>query len=290
MTRRALPLLLLLAACGDNQTTPLERQPYDPDEPEDVGQGSDTDKIPPLTCVPNLDGRIDAAELTEALGVPVSYIISPPGQERAVDLSGAVTDSGQRRWDWAQDLAQDRVWTVQAAPITGRWYADRFPGADFVLPTGPATGLEAVYQRDDQALRLMGLASADEDPPDGQTLLPYLEPVALYRFPLQPGDEWITTAEVQGGTLLGLPYAAKDTYEVTVDAAGELLLPDLAFAPVLRVRQKVTLAPSVGRSVSTRQVSFLFECFGEVARATSRIDEPDEDFTTAAEVRRLGLE
>ena len=45
----------------------------------------------------------------------------------------------------------------------------------------------------------------------------------------------------------------------------------------------------MGASVSRRQVSFLFECFGEVARATSRDDEQAVDFTTAAEVRRLGM-
>jgi hypothetical protein len=39
-----------------------------------------------------------------------------------------------------------------------------------------------------------------------------------------------------------------------------------------------------------RQTSWFFECFGEVARAKSRTDEPNEDFTVAAEVRRLSLE
>jgi hypothetical protein len=35
--------------------------------------------------------------------------------------------------------------------------------------------------------------------------------------------------------------------------------------------------------------SFLFECFGEVAHAESRIDEPNADFTTAATLRRFAL-
>jgi hypothetical protein len=38
-----------------------------------------------------------------------------------------------------------------------------------------------------------------------------------------------------------------------------------------------------------RQVGFLFECLGEVTRATSKLNEPDENFTTASELRRLGL-
>jgi hypothetical protein len=37
----------------------------------------------------------------------------------------------------------------------------------------------------------------------------------------------------------------------------------------------------------TRQDSYLFECFGEVARATSQPNETSDDFTTAAEVRRF---
>jgi hypothetical protein len=290
MKRVWLLLALALAGCGDNQSTPLERQPYVPADPSDVGRGADGDSLDPLTCVPNLDGQIDADELVEALGVPVSYLISQPGQERQVDLVGQVNDQGARVWDWSEDRADDRVLKVEAASIEGRWYEDSFPGASFVLPSDVDGALEAVYLRDEQALRLMGVASAQEEPPEGQTLLVYREPVALYRFPLAPGDEWVTTGEVSGGVLLGLPYAGRDVYEVKIDGAGELRLPDLTFTQALRVRQKVTLEPSVGRSVSTRQVSFLFECFGEVARATSRNDEPEEDFSVASELRRLGLE
>jgi hypothetical protein len=46
----------------------------------------------------------------------------------------------------------------------------------------------------------------------------------------------------------------------------------------------------VGPSVITQQSSWLFECFGEVARATSAVGETNPDFTTAAEVRRLSLQ
>lgn len=290
MNKLWLLLVLGAAGCGANETTPLERQPYVPADPADVGRGGDGETISPLTCVPNLDGQIDADELVEAFGVPVSYLISQPGQERQVDLGGQVNDQGVRVWDWSEDRADDRVLKVEAASIEGRWYEDSFPGASFVLPSDVDGTVEGIYQRDDEALRLMGVASAQEEPPQGQTLLVYQEPVALYRFPLKPGDEWITVGQVSNGVLLGLPYAGRDVYEVKVDGSGELRLPDLTFTQALRVRQKVTLEPSVGRSVSTRQVSFLFECFGEVARATSRNDEPEEDFSVASELRRLGLE
>jgi hypothetical protein len=41
--------------------------------------------------------------------------------------------------------------------------------------------------------------------------------------------------------------------------------------------------------VGKRTTLFLFECFGEVARAESRPDEASPDFTTAAYLRRFAL-
>jgi hypothetical protein len=57
---------------------------------------------------------------------------------------------------------------------------------------------------------------------------------------------------------------------------------------VHRVRTKVTVEPTVGATVVRRQTSFFAECFGEVARVTSADGETNEDFTSAAELRRLG--
>ena len=74
-----------------------------------------------------------------------------------------------------------------------------------------------------------------------------------------------------------------------MDAAGRLELTDLTFTQALRVRTRVTGVPAVGASVSRRQVSWMFECFGEVARAVSLDNEPQEDFTTTSELRRRGL-
>ena len=79
------------------------------------------------------------------------------------------------------------------------------------------------------------------------------------------------------------------TYTISDDATGEVILPDLTFTQAHRIRQKVTINPAAGQTVVTYQTSFYFECFGEVARATSQVNETNPDFTTAAEVRRLGL-
>jgi hypothetical protein len=63
----------------------------------------------------------------------------------------------------------------------------------------------------------------------------------------------------------------------------------LLFDPTLRVRTSAVRRPSSGGMTSRRQTLWLFECFGEVARAESRVDEPNADFTSAAYLRRFAL-
>lgn len=279
---RTLPIALLLLACGQN-VTPL------PDRPT---YGSPDAGV--LSCVPNLDGRIDPSELEAAIGVPVSLLVSPAGVERPVALSGQVVGE-QRVWDFATDYADSALVRVEAASLEGTWFEAEFPddgapGTRFVTPIDPGGTTLGVYRKNDEALSLLGVASAEPDPPEGRTLLVYETPIALYRFPIEVGAAHVSTGEVSGGTLRGLPYAGRDIYEVEVRASGRVELPDLAFDQALRVDVRVTVEPAVGAATSRRQVSFLFECFGEVARATSRPDETAIDFTTAAELRRLSLE
>lgn len=274
---------LLLGACGDNRTFPM-REPYRPGEPG------------PLDCVPNLDGRIDAEELAPALGVRVGLLVSPAGTERMVDLVGAVIDE-RRVWDLSLDYADDQLARLSASALEEHWFADDFAvvtaglgGETFVSPVDAGARVLGVYHHDAQALSLLGTASAVMDPPEGRTLLVYEAPVALYRFPIAAGAEHVSVGEVRGGIFRGLPYAGRDTYEVRAVAAGRLELPDLSFTQAQRVDVRVTVAPAAGATTTQRQTSFLFECFGEVARATSAVGESNADFTAAAELRRLSLE
>jgi hypothetical protein len=271
-----LPCIVLLA-CGDNLTHPAQHDPYDAAAQQ------------PLGCVPNLDGRIDPAELQTAFGVPITYLVSPAGQTRAVDVAGTVSMAGTREWDWSSEVASDQVMTLVAEQLEGKWYASHFAAGQFVTPMDAGHSIEAVYRRDDEAIWLLGLASVQQDPPEGRTLMVYNAAVALYRFPITPGVEYVSTGTVENGFIRGLPYAAKDIYEVKFDAAGTLRLPSLTFEQAIRARTRVTIQPAVGASTSQRQVSFLFECFGEVARATSAAGEQNEDFGEAVEVRRIGL-
>lgn len=265
--RAALALPILAAACGENLTPPPTA-------------------TPPLVtgCVPDLDGALTAAELPLLLDTPAAFLFT---DDATVDLAGD-GDGDTRRWDWSDERIDDRAVDVTAAALDAQWYAPMFPGGRFVA-AGPA-GLDGIYARDDAAVYLLGVASPAADPPGGRTLLRYDTPIAVLRFPLAEGDAWTERATITGGTLSGLPYNGADTYAFAADAAGELHLPYVRFTHALRLRTLVTSTPAVGGvSTTRRQVSFWFECFGEIGRATSRANEPAEDFTTAEELRRFAL-
>lgn len=265
---------LLLEACGPNLTA----------LPDDSQIPTDDDGS--FTCLPNLDGRIEAHEMPAVLDRSVSFFVSPSGQSVPVDVEGAVGDSGIRQWDWSTDSETDRVVDRTAHDLQGRWFETTFPTAEFTLPLDADGTIDAVYSKDSNALWLHGLASREEA--DG-TLLPYDEPVALLRFPLEPGRSWTSVGRVSAGTFTGFAYAGTDMYEMSVDALGHLDLPEILFTQVHRLRARTTVQPDVGTAIVTYQTQFLFECFGEVGRATSSVGETSENFTTAAEMRRYKL-
>ena len=271
--------VLACAGCSDNETPPALHAAYD------GGVGS------PLPCVPNLDGKIESRELVPQVGIPATYLVSPSGKDRNVDVVGATNPQGKLAWNFGADLADDQVAKLAAQRIDGKWYAASFAAVAnpviVALDVGGRT--EGVYTQDDAGFFLHGVASVTAAPPEGQTLLVYSQKITLYQFPLAPGAAWTSVAEVKNGMLRGLPFASRDTYEVKVDGAGELGLPDFILTQALRVRTNVTIAPSAGQVTTQRQVGFLFECLGEVTRATSKLNEPEENFTVASELRRLGL-
>lgn len=266
--RRALAALALglAPACADNVTPAPTATP-----------------TPPLGCLPDLDGTLTAAEVPVVLGVPLDYYV---GANVNVDIAGA--GSGDtRRWDWSEERAADDVEATIADGLGTRWYAGLFPGGQFVAPA--AGGLDGIYAKDDQGVYLLGLASPT-DAMATKTVLRYAAPVAVLRFPLTEGARWTEVGTITGGTLNGLPYNGTDTYELAADARGELHLPYVRFVDALRVRTLVTSRPAIGGGATTRrQVGFWAECFGEVGRATSRPNEPSDDFTTAEAQRRLAI-
>ena len=268
---------LVLSACQDNVTTLPQAAAYEAGAPT------------PLACVPNLDGKIESAELAPAFGVAARYLVNPQGQSRTIDLQGRVDQGGARLWDYSTPFTDDRVATITAEKPDDKWFAASFPGAEFVAPVDLGARTVGIYARTNEEIRLLGLASADAAPAEGKTLMVYDPPVVLYKLPLVAGAKHTSVGTVKNVTFRGQPYAGRDTYEVSVDASGKLALPDINFTQVLRVRTTVTVEPIAGTKTVQRQVGFYFECFGEVARATSVQNEPAEDFSNVAELRRLGL-
>jgi hypothetical protein len=271
-------LLLALAACAAcqaNQTHVDQHAPYE------AGVSA------PLACVPNLDGVIDSTELAPVLGLGVQYLVSPAGESRPVNVAGGQDAQGHLAWDFGTDYADDQVATIAASALQGKWYASSFPNGQFAAPFDAGDTLEAVYAQDDAGLYLQGLASTQQNPAEGQTLFVYQTPVTLYVFPLQAGTTWTSTGVVRGGTVRGLPYDGQDSYQGRDVATGQLILPAYTFQQAHRLSFVVTTTPAAGENVVTRQDSYLFECFGEMARATSQPNEMSDDFTTAAEVRRF---
>ena len=263
------PLLVAafgLAGCADNVTPAPTASP-----------------TPPVACLPDLDGTLTAAEVPVVLDTPLDYYV---GTGVTIDVAG--DGSGDtRRWDWSDERAADTIEATVAGALGTRWYAGLFPGGQFVSPG--AGGLDGIYAKDDQGVYLLGLASPTDAAPT-KTVLRYTTPVAVLRFPLTEGARWTEVGTITGGTLNGLPYMGTDTYELGADARGELHLPYVRFVDALRVRVRVVSAPAIGGVMTTRrQVGFWSECFGEVGRATSRANEPADDFTTADSQRRLAI-
>ena len=258
--RRA-ALVLLVAACGTNETP----QPA---------------PVPTLPqCVPNRDGQITADELPIALGATLAYYA---GTNRQVDLTphGGIYDLSQERPD-------DTVVAVGPVALGPQWYAASFPAGRFVVDAGG--GLDGIYHQDAAALWLDGTASQQMGA--SSTLIVYPEPLPVLRFPLADGEAWTATADLPTGTRIdGLPFVGSDTLSVDVSAGARLDVPYVQFSPILRVRTLATRTPSTGSPVVTKRTTlFMFECFGEVARAESNPDEPNADFTSAALLRRFAL-
>lgn len=248
--------LLVIGACGTNQT------------PQPALDAS----LP--ACLPNRDGVIDESELPIALGATVNYYAA---NDRDVSLGGTT-------WDLSVENG-DPVVAIGPTALKDQWYASQFSSGQFVVPSGD---LDGVYHQDSQALWLDGLASQAEGAQ--KTLIRYAQPLPVLRFPIQSGDAYSTTTALVDSTVSGLPFVGTDKLDVSITGDGKLLVPYVEFSPVLKVQTLATRTPSTGTPVVTKRTTiFMFECFGEIARAESRTDESNPEFTKAAYLRRFAL-
>lgn len=265
---RAAPIFALalalapLAACEANLT---------PQPVVDASLGS---------CVPNRDGIIDESELPIALGATLDFYA---GSNRSVTLAPSATGV----YDLAKLYPDDSVVAVGPVQLGSQWYASQFPMGQFAVDAGG--GLDGIYHQDATALWLDGQASQAENPPAGKTLVMYANPIPILRFPLHDGETYSTTEALVNTTIDGLPLQGTDEVDADVALGAELDVPYVQFSPILRVRTNSIRTPSTGGAVNKRVTLFMFECFGEVARAESNANEPDPDFTNAAYLRRFAL-
>lgn len=235
-----------------------------------------------LGCSANKDGVITRAEVPLAAGLHATFRTAKSATWSTAGTSNA---DGSRTWDLSKELTGDQSLLVETQPLDGKWFAGDFAGATYVsyLTPDPWLGdMVGVFEVTVDALLLRGVAS----PADGaqKTLEVYSPGAALLKFPLKDGASWGTSATISG-SLKGMPYSYYEVYESKVDAHGSLATPFATF-DVLRVKTKLTRTAGL-LVTTTRSFLFVAECFGTVATVTSTSNEAAEEFTTAAEVRRL---
>lgn len=240
-------------------------------------------------CTPNNDGIITIDELPVVLGAVARVRVA---NNVAVDVFGVEQD-GVTVWDLSNpDPDSEPQGSLTAEEMAGQWFADLFPSANLAAPLVPGNSQLGPLVINDDSWTLLGAASKEEDPAEGQTRVVYDEPTVLYPFPLQLGAVATSSSRASNALLLGIPTAFVDDTEVEVTKQGRVILPDLILDNTLMVtvRFKRTLLAGDVQQISHHLVH---ECLGEVARFTSEAvklnEELDDNFAVASEVWRLSL-
>jgi hypothetical protein len=279
---RLLPLCLL-SACVNGAPYGFEPVKAPPDD-------SYAPAVAAPDCRPNNDGVITREEMPFVVGVAAHIRV---GEGPITVNTEGFESNGTRRWDLSTPTPETQpLARLELQNMAGQWFESSFTGADYAGPLQPGGGILGPLKIDAEGVHLLGSASSTMDPPEGRTLLIYETPVTLYPFPLQDGVHVTTNARASNATILGLPTALTDEYDVKVSGKGTLVLPDMILENTLRVTVRLRRTLVVGDVQQVTHV-FVHECLGEVARMVStsaRLSEslPD-DFTTAQQVWRLSL-
>jgi hypothetical protein len=241
---------------------------------------SDTPSDTPSTgCMPNKDGTINADEVPIRAGLKATFRVA---ENASFATAGTALSDGRRKWDLSMALAGDRDALVTTRELAGTWYGGKFPGASHSTELSLTSDLLGVFQTTAAALLLVGVVSPTES--STKTELKYATPPQAIQFPLQLNKTWKVTSNVSG-TASGIATFYTETWDSKVDARGELVTPFGTF-DVLRVRTILTRQVGVVTTI-TRSFAFVTECYGTIATITSRANETQEEFTTAAELRRI---
>lgn len=244
-----------------------------------VGSGASGGSGGSGLCTPDKNGTITAEEVPLGPGLSAKFKVA---SNVTFDTTGDKQPDGTRIWDFTLMLSGDHTTLAETLPVAGAWYEADFPGATYATRLSDSADFLGVFEVTADALLLRGVVS----PSDGVTAtnLSYEPPVPVLTFPMKEGDVWETTSTVTG-LAAGVFSVYSETYASEVDAAGIAITPYAEF-PVLRVGTDLTRV--VGGLVTTnRTYSFVTECFGSVASAASQTNELGDEFSNAAEVKRL---
>jgi hypothetical protein len=232
------------------------------------------------SCTFNGDGVIQRSEAPFIPGLGALFAVNPSGSTVAVNLqpTGGV-------WDFTAPVAGEGKVFDQLASPGGTWWAADFPTATHaeILEDGqPEWG---VYRATDSALQLLGIVSAQGGLQ--KTELTYATPIDVLRFPLSTSSQWTSESDVTGYAE-GVLYAGHDTYSFVVDQRGTTKVPAAQFDTL---RMRINYTQTYG-FLTTTSITYLHlaECYGAVARIRSQDNETSNDFSTAAEYRRLATQ
>jgi hypothetical protein len=266
------PDLSMMTSGSDGGEIDMARSPL---PPTDGGLALDALAA---SCSFNSDGVIQRSEEPFLVGLGALYAVNPSGSTVPVSESG-------NSWDFSAAVSNESKIFDQILSASGQWWSADFPTASYAELLEDGQTILGVYRVSSDKLELLGMVS--EQSGFQQTELTYATPITVLKFPLSAGDQFTTESDITG-TYQGIGFIGHDSYGVTVDKRGTTKTPAGSF-DTLRIR--VNYSQQVG-FVTTTRITYLHlaECYGAVARVRSQDNETSNDFTQAAEYRRLATQ
>ena len=250
-------------------------------------------------CVGNKDGIITREEVPLQAGLHAIFRFA---SDVEIKTEGVKQDDGTRKWDLSVSFPEkDTNVLIETKDPASQWWSSEYPSATYYTPLGKSPDILAIFENAQGSLVLRGAVSTASSGPT-KTDLHNQDTVRTLDFGeggLFVGKRWSDkttvsgvspTVSADGGFVPSGPISYNDKYDNSVDAKGELTTP-LGVFPVLRVRIDLTrTVPFNGQDYpvfTTRTYAFVTECYGNVASIVSGFNETQEEFTKAAEIRRI---
>jgi hypothetical protein len=246
-------------------------------------------------CMANKDGLITHDEVPLGPGLKATFQVAV---NETIDTAGTNNNDGTYTWDFTVKYASDQSVIVQTLSPTGTYWAKDFAKATYASKLSQEDTLLGVFEYGATTLSLLG----DVSPTTGgakDTKLTYDTPIPILKFPFKKDDVWKTTSNA-GGTYQGTTIAAAyytETYDTVVDKTGTVKTP---FATFQALRVATLLTQDVNfityhTITITRTYAWVTECYGTIAKATSKSASssittptaPIVDFTDSAELMRI---